>query len=306
MPGRALAGTGGNMICSMTGFGRGEQEGGGYRVQAEIRTLNHRFLDLHVRLPRLVTPLEDRLRKLVASRLARGRVELNLVVEPAGESAKGLVLDLALLPEVLAALEELRRLGNITAPVSLDHLLRFPELLTIKDKLEVDPETLWEPLAGAVTQALEAVHLMRRQEGENLKTELTQRLELIQTLLRDIGHWAQEVPRCYREKLADRLQDLLPEPGMLDDARLLQEVACLADRADITEELTRLASHVEQIGLSLEAAGPVGRKLDFLVQEMHREINTVGSKAADLKISQAVIDVKTELERLREQIQNIE
>jgi len=295
-----------NSMNSMTGFGRGETEGGGYKVQAEIRTLNHRFLDLHIRLPRTLLAMEERLRKLVASRLVRGRVELNLTLEPVGESSKYLALDTTLLSEVLVSLEDLRQRCHIGEPVALEHLLRFPDLITVKDRTDVDPEVMWELIAAAAGQALEAVVEMRRVEGENLKKELARRLGLIQDILRDIAQRASEVPRKYRDKLTERLQELLPEANPVDEARLLQEVAYLAERADIMEELTRLESHVDQMQASLEADGSVGRKMDFLIQEIHREINTVGSKVTELRIAQAVIAVKTELERLREQIQNVE
>ncbi|MBW1916659.1 MAG: YicC family protein [Deltaproteobacteria bacterium] len=294
------------MIKSMTAFGRGEAENPEKRMVVEIRTLNHRFLDLHFRLPRRFWGLEERLRKLLKAGIARGRVELNLEVVSLGEGNKSLVLDRALLREAQDILEEMRRLCTISETLQLEHLLRFPELITVQEPAPADEEATWEVLSQAVFQALEAVETMRQAEGQSLATDLQQRLELINRQLEEINTQALEVPRLYRERLEARLPQLLPGQPWADDSRLLQEVALLADRADISEELTRLRSHLEQFQQNLAGSGAVGRKLDFLLQEMNREINTIGAKANDLKISQAVVEVKNELERLREQVQNIE
>ncbi|MDD3580949.1 MAG: YicC family protein [Desulfobacca sp.] len=294
------------MINSMTAFGRGQAENSEKRLVVEIRTLNHRFLDLHFRLPRRFQGLEDRLRELLKSKIARGRVELNLEVMPLGQSNKTLVLDRALLQEAQELLEELRHCCSISEPVRLEHFLRFPELITIQEPVVEDEAANWEILSQALQQALDTIAAMRRTEGQNLANDLRQRLVLINRQLAAISVQAPEVPRLYRERLAARLTQILPEPALMEETRLLQEVALLADRADISEELTRLSSHLEQFQQSLASSGAVGRKLDFLIQEMHREINTIGSKANDLKISQAVVEIKNELERIREQVQNIE
>jgi uncharacterized protein (TIGR00255 family) len=294
------------MIKSMTAFGRGEAEGLGLKISVEVRTLNHRFLDFHLRLPRTYLPLEDRVRKLLSSRIARGRVEFTLIIEPLGESNKSVVLDRSLLQEVKQILEELRQFGDVQESLKLEHFLQFPDLITIREKSAADIAEVWNVLSQAVLQALEVVEAMRQVEGENLGVDLESRLELIDASLEEIRGRASLVPQIFRDKLADRLTQLLPETSLLDDSRLLQEVALMADRTDITEELTRLSSHLEQFRQTLGGNEPVGRKLDFLLQELHREINTIGSKAGDVQISQAVISIKGELERLREQVQNIE
>jgi len=294
------------MINSMTAFGRGQAENLKKRIVVEIRTLNHRFLDLHFRLPRRLQGLEDRLRQLLKSRIARGRVELNLEVTPLGESNRTLVLDRALLREAQEILDELRNCSQVHEDLRLEHFLRFPELVTVQEPITEDEESTWKVLSQALDQALTTVEAMRRAEGHNLATDLQQRLDVINRHLAAISAQAPEVPRLYRERLEARLTQMLPEPALIDDNRLLQEVALLADRSDITEELTRLTSHLEQFRWTLASSGAVGRKLDFLLQEMNREINTIGSKANDLKISQAGVEIKNELERLREQVQNIE
>ncbi|MFP3867440.1 MAG: YicC/YloC family endoribonuclease [Desulfobacteraceae bacterium] len=294
------------MIRSMTAFGRGEAENSQKRIIVEIRTLNHRFLDLHFRLPRKFLGLEDRLRKLLKSAILRGRVELTLEHVPLEEGTKGLVLDRTLLREAQEILEELRQTCAIPEPLQLEHFLHFPDLITSQEKGAAEEEDTWEVLSQAVLQALEAVEAMRQAEGKNLETDLQQRLALINRQVGEIQAQAIEVPRLYRERLEARLAQLLPEQPPVDETRLLQEVALLVDRADISEELTRLRSHLEQFHQHLAGSGAVGRRLDFLLQEMYREINTIGAKANELKISQAVVELKNELERLREQVQNIE
>lgn len=294
------------MIKSMTAFGRGEAENDDTRFLVELRTLNHRFLDFHFRLPRRFLFLEDRLRKLLKSRLARGRIELNLTVESLREGTKVLALDRALLAGARSVLEELQQCCAISEPLCLEHFLHFPDLISVRERAVEDEEAIWSVLSQAVLQALAVVEAMRQAEGVALEADLRHRLASVTQHMTEIRQQAALVPHHYQERLRARLADLLAEQCLPDDTRLFQEVALLAERADITEELTRLASHLEQFQETLTTSGPVGRKLDFLLQEMFREINTIGAKAGDLRISQAVVEVKGELERLREQVQNIE
>lgn len=294
------------MIKSMTAFGRGEAESADFRVGVELRTLNHRFLDVHLRLPRALLSLEDRLRKLLASRICRGRIEMNVTLTYLGRSPRSLVADVHLLREAAALLTDIQETCNLPEPWGWHQLLQIPELITLQETPPRDEEELWTVLATATHQALAVVEAMRRREGEYLQGELLTHLETVAEQLSVIVERATLIPAAYRDKLQTRLAQLLPESAPLDPQRLAQEVAILADRADITEELARLRSHLEQFQEILRAAGAVGRKLDFLLQEMNREINTIGSKATDVAIAQAVIAVKTDLERLREQVQNIE
>ncbi len=291
---------------SMTAFGRGEAEGTGCRLAVEVRTLNHRFLDLHLRLPRSLLGLEDRLRQLISSRIARGRVELSVSLTYTGQSPRSLVADTHLLQEAAALLNELQETFALPEPWGWEQLLHFPEVITLQETSPRDEEALWSVLSAAGQLALDVVEAMRRREGDYLRGELLTHLQRLVDQVDVIELRASTVPEAYRDRLQVRLAQLLPETAPLDPQRLAQEVAILADRADITEELARLRSHVEQFLQAMAAAGPSGRKLDFLLQEMNREINTIGSKATDAAISQAVIAVKTDLERLREQVQNIE
>ncbi len=294
------------MMKSMTAFGRGEAEGAGVRLAVEVRTLNHRFLDLHLRLPRSLLSLEDRLRKLISATIARGRVEMSVSLSYVGQSPRSLVVDGHLLQEAAALLTELQETYSLPTPWGWEQLLKFPEVISLQETPPGDEEALWKVLATAAQLALEVVEVMRRREGDYLRGELLTHLQRVIEQIDVIELLATAVPETYRDKLLARLAQLLPESSPIDPQRLAQEVALLADRADITEELARLRSHVEQFQATMTAAGPSGRKLDFLLQEMNREINTIGSKATDAGISQAVIVVKTDLERLREQVQNIE
>mgnify|MGYP005838370035 CR=1 FL=1 len=291
---------------SMTAFGRGEAEGSGCRLTVELRSLNHRFLDLHLRLPRSLLGLEDGLRKLIAKRIARGRVELTVSLSYIGQSPRSLVADAHLLQEAAALLTDLQETFSLPEPWSWNQLLSFPEIITIQETPQRDEEALWPVLANACQLALDVADEMRRREGDYLRSELLTLLQRVADRVDAIAPLAAAVPQTYRDRLQNRLAQLLTEASPVDPQRLAQEVAILADRADITEELARLRSHIEQFQQAMVSEGPSGRKLDFLLQEMNREINTIGSKAVDVEISQTVIAVKTDLERLREQVQNIE
>ncbi len=291
---------------SMTAFGRGEAEGSGCKMSVECRTLNHRFLDLHLRMPRSLMGLEERLRKLISTHMARGRVELSISLEYTGQSPRSLVADQDLLKDAAAILTTIQEAWALPEPWGWDQLLHFPEVVSLRETSPADDEVLWSVLGPATQKALDVVDGMRRREGEYLGTELR---GLLQRVVEQIGIIEQRVgtvPQSYRDKLTVRLAQLLPETNPVDPQRLAQEVAVLADRGDITEELARLRSHLEQFHLTLAAKKPLGRKLDFVIQELNREINTIGSKATDVGISQAVIEIKSELERLREQVQNLE
>ena len=294
------------MLKSMTAYGRGELETPDQKWVVELRSVNHRFLELSLNLPKRLWALEDRLRKLIKSRLSRGRVEMQLTWESLGDKSLTLRLDQNLVREVRAILQELQTAGDTQEPLRLDHFLRFSDLLVAKEAQTQDLEEIWETVFPAVAQALEVLEGMRLTEGEALASDLAGHLEVIRRELDRITAQAALLPQLWRERVTTRLAELLQEPIPVDESRLAQEVALMAERRDLSEELARLESHVSQFQQSLESQEPVGRKLEFLLQEMLREINTVGAKAGDLLISQAVLEVKGVLERLREQVQNIE
>jgi uncharacterized protein (TIGR00255 family) len=297
------------MIKSMTGYGRGEAEAPAQKWIVELRTLNHRFLDLALNLPKHLWALEDRFRKLIKSRLGRGRVEVQLSWETKPEYAFTLKLDQGLVAETQKLLQQLAAAAHLEEPLQLDHFLRFADYFISKERETPDLEEAWEFLSRALGQALEALEEMRRREGAALAAEMRTYIEAMQRALESVKAQADALPPLWREKVKTRLAEVLAETGGVDASRLAQEAAFLAERRDIQEELARLESHLSQFHGALTGAdtpGPVGRKLEFLLQEMLREVNTIGSKAGDLAVAQAVVDLKGYLERLREQVQNIE
>lgn len=290
----------------MTGYGKGEVEGATQKWSVELRSVNHRFLDLSLNLPRHLWALEDRFRKALKARLARGRVEMQLACETRPGGTGALRLDQGLAADVAAVLRELQRTAGLAEHLTLDHLLRFADWLIIREREAADLEETWALLSQALAQALDFLQQMRREEGAALAQELAEHLALLGREVERIRTQAAAFPELWRQKLTARLQELKGELGELDEGRLAQEIAFLAERRDVAEELARLDSHLAQFGEALTQGGPVGRKLEFLLQEMLREFNTIGAKAADLEISQAVLAAKGLLERLREQIQNVE
>jgi uncharacterized protein (TIGR00255 family) len=293
------------MIKSMTAYGRGEFEAPNQKWVVEFRSLNHRFLELSLNLPKRLWGLEDRLRKLVKSRIPRGRVEMQLTWESTGEKALTLKVDPEMARQTAAMLRQVLAAGELIEPLQLENLLHFSDLFITKENQELELEETWEAVSQAVNRALDVLEQMRLTEGAALAADLSLSLEAIRRELGRIQAQAPLLPQLWREKVSARLAELVGETGV-DETRLAQEVAFLAERRDLSEELARLESHLGQFDMSLKATEPVGRKQEFLLQEMLREANTIGSKAGDLLITQAVLEIKGSLERLREQVQNIE
>jgi uncharacterized protein (TIGR00255 family) len=295
------------MIKSMTAYGRGEAEGPNLKWVVELRTVNHRFLELSLNLPKRLWALEDRFRKFIKSRINRGRVDMQLSWEYLGERPTTLKLDQGAAAETRLVLLELQAAAGLEEPLTLAHFLPFSDLLISKEREpQEDPEATWALVSGAVDQALSALDEMRLTEGAALAADLAGHLEMIRSEMGRIAAQAPLLPQMWRERALARLAELFPEGPPVDETRLAQEVALMADRRDLSEELARLDSHLTQFQETLAAQGMVGRKQEFLLQEMLREANTIGSKAGDLTISQAVLEIKGALERLREQVQNIE
>ena len=293
-----------HMANSMTGFGRGEAIGSGYQVAIELKSVNHRFLEIVVRAPRNFSSFEERIRKMLQETYQRGRIEVYLnVVETEGRKRLAKVdNDLALSYD--KTLKDLALALHTAYETDIYRLVSLPDVLTIEEPV-VDLDILWGVCAEALLKASEGFGQMRRAEGGKLTVDLLARLDLISEHLQTIAERAPHVVTDYRERLHERLQTILAEVE-LEEARLASEVLYFADRASITEELVRFDSHLDQGREALRSRDPVGRKLDFLLQEMNREINTIGSKANDLKIGQQVVSVKSELEKIREQVQNLE
>jgi uncharacterized protein (TIGR00255 family) len=288
----------------MTGFGTAAADTAWGRINVELRSLNHRFTEVLVRLPRDLAPLEDRVRALVQRGIQRGRVEVTVSRENQGGRSRAVRADLALAREYQAATRQLKRALRLRGSVTLQHVLAFPEVVRLEETRE-DAETLWADLEKVVGAALDGLLRMRTEEGGRLAADTRERLDRVEALQGQVLERSQQVVGEYTVRLRQRLAELLGEVP-LDEARLAAELALFAERSDITEELTRLGSHLSQFRETMTGEGAVGRKLEFLLQEMGRETNTIGAKANDLEISRAVIAIKSELESLREQVQNVE
>jgi uncharacterized protein (TIGR00255 family) len=296
------------MICSMTGYGQAsfELEGTGFEVEA--RSVNHRHLDVKVRVPRGFSTFENELRAQASEQLVRGKVDIAVRATSGAPVADSVELDLAVAERYLAAARTLRERNGVAGDLEVSALLSLPGVIRVTER-QLGEEALRGALQSALGAALASLEEMRRAEGAAIDRDLRLRLECIEALLEQVATRSREVERSVRDKLRKRAEQLRDETGMLDDARLHQEVVWAADRMDISEECVRLRSHVAQFIAQLDGAGAgraAGRRLDFLLQEMGREVNTIGSKSADAPVAHQVVELKTELERIREQVQNIE
>lgn len=292
------------MPRSMTGYGRGEQVSEQAKVVIEVKSVNHRFGEIVCRLPRELSGLEDRFKAAVAEKVARGRVDVYFNREEYGEARRIIVLDKELASSYYNALTELADHLQISQAVDVESISRLPEVMTISAP-PTDLDAVWEESRGALDQALDNLTQMRMREGNRLADDIRQRVETIQNLVASIEDRAPLVVEEYRARLLERVAQLMGETPV-DPQRLAAEVVLYAERSSITEETVRLYSHLDQVRDVLSQELPVGRKLDFLVQEINREVNTIGSKSSDTAIARAVVEVKSELEKIREQVQNIE
>ncbi|MFZ5433397.1 MAG: YicC/YloC family endoribonuclease [Calditrichota bacterium] len=293
------------MIYSMTGYGRGEAVTDGVRILAEVRTLNNRFFDFSFRAPRSLQNFEGELRELCRSNIQRGKLSLSLSETRTAEAPTAARLDSVAAKRLTGELTALAAELGLEDRVTLEHLLHFPEMLAQADDPEISDLLL--KLAREATEfALQDLRRMREVEGRNLAADMATRLTLIEDTLSEIVKLAEVVPARAMEKLRDRVKRLTL-PQAYDEYRLEMELAILADRMDITEECVRLTGHIKAFRKTLEAPeGTAGKRLEFLLQEMHREANTVGSKTSSLEISHHGVRIREEIERLREQVQNIE
>ncbi len=293
------------MIKSMTGFGKGDSQIGNIHFQVELKSVNHRYMDISIRLPKMFTYLEENIRGLIKSYLKRGRIEVYIAYKNVGGSDVKVVVDMPLAKEYLNSLLEIERDLSVQSDITTSLIVSFPDVLKIEEKEENEDE-VWQCLHNALNDALIKLVRMRKEEGNKLKVDMLKRLNIIDDFLVQIKDRSPIIVQEYRQKLTDRIKEILNEQFDLDDNRIATEVALFADKSNITEEIVRLHSHIEQFTKILEEDDAVGRKLDFLLQEMNREINTIGSKANDLVIANLVINIKSELEKMREQVQNIE
>ncbi|MGI6669109.1 MAG: YicC/YloC family endoribonuclease [Acetivibrionales bacterium] len=292
------------MIKSMTGYGRGEISQDGREFLVEIKTVNHRYSDIFIKMPRHIGFLEDKVRGLVGRTISRGKIDVSVTYYNYSSNARYVTFDEALAEAYISAVETLRDRYGLKDDITVSLISKFPDVLRVEQEKE-DEEYLWSLLKIATENALASLIRMREIEGEGLKNALLERVDHIDEIVAKLTERAPEVPEEYRTKLMSRISELLGQHPV-DETRLAMEVAIFADRCSIDEEIVRLKSHIYQVREALQMDMPVGRKLDFLVQEMNREINTIGSKANDLVITRYVVEIKSEIEKIREQVQNIE
>ncbi len=291
-------------VMSMTGFGRGYVEREGRKLLLELKGVNHRFLDISMRLPKSLGAMEEPLKRKLQEKLSRGHVDVYLKYQNEAEGSKTVNVDDALLAAYLSSLKRIRKMHGLKDDVTLSTVLRMPDVIEAQGA-EDDEDLLKEILFEAADIALSEMQKMRVAEGERLKADLTIKLEGMLKEMAVIEQRSPQVVQDYSDKLKARILELT-EGAQLDEQRFNTEVAYMADRGSIDEEIVRFKSHVKHFSDTMKSGGAIGRKLDFIVQEMNREINTICSKAADLTITNAGITLKGEIEKIREQVQNIE
>ena len=293
------------MAKSMTGFGMGEYKDDKYNISVECKTINHKYLDVNPRLPRKVSFLEDRLRQLVKDYISRGRVDMFIKFDTVSSSGAKLVYDEDLAKQYFEILKRIKDGFDLKQEINPVEISKFPEIVSVTEA-EDDEEILWNALREASEKALMSLSNMRKEEGTKLEKDIIERSNLLEKYIDDAERFSDTVVEDYRSRLNQRIGEILENPALVDEARLAQEVAIYADKSSITEEIVRFRSHINQLRNTIVNDDSIGRKLDFLIQEMNREVNTIGSKSSAIDITNLVIQIKAELEKIREQVQNIE
>ena len=291
-------------MLSMTGYGKGEYVEGGLELTCEIKTVNNRYLDVSIKAPRIFAAYEDVVRNTIRKKLTRGHADVFISFKDKRERPTALAVDIALAGSYVAAAKALKEaFPDLTDDVTLSSVLRYPDVLKQEDSQSLDEE-MTKALDVALNMALDKLNEMRLVEGEKLKADMLSRVDTIEGIVGEISERAPLIAKEYREKLTARVQEYL-DGANIEESRLLTEVAVFTDKSNIDEELTRLRSHIEQFR-EIAKEGIVGRKLDFLVQEFNREANTTCSKSNDVTITRAGLNLKNEIEKIREQVQNLE
>ena len=292
------------MVKSMTGYGRAVETVNGREFTVELRSVNNRYLDCTVKLPRSLTFAEETVKQAVKATISRGKVDVFITVHSEGASDVKITLNEAMVEGYLAAMKEMAQKYAVTDDISVSLISRMPEVFSV-EKPEVDEEQLKNDLMSVVGKALENYDAMRAAEGKALENDLRNRGNTILELVAQVEAGNGQTVIDYRARLENKLREVLANTS-IDESRILTEAAIFADKVAVDEETVRLRSHLEQMNNMLTAGGAIGRKLDFLLQEMNRESNTIGSKCSDVKLARIVVDIKAELEKIREQTQNIE
>ncbi|MBC5996005.1 YicC family protein [Romboutsia ilealis] len=293
------------MAISMTGFGRGEYKDDNYYFLVECKTINHKYCDINIRLPRKISFLEDKARNFVKNYIKRGRVDIYIKLDLLGSEDVNLKFDETLANQYVNILREIRDKFDLADDISVMNVAKFPDIIKTEEK-EEDEDLLWSMLSKALEETLTKLKEMRSEEGQKLAQDVLERCDILQNTIEEIENNSYNVVIDYKEKLNNRINEILDNPSLIDENRLAQEVAIYADKSSITEEIVRFKSHIGQLRNTIVKDESIGRKIDFLIQEMNRETNTIGSKSSDLNITNLVVEIKSELEKIREQIQNIE
>lgn len=294
------------MIVSMTGYGRAESAKDGVRLEVEVRSVNNRFLDLAMRLPRVLSPLEGKIKEIVQTEVSRGRVNVSITLDEGAAAAEEIDFDPAVAEATIAFLKKMKRRFRLAGEIEVGTLAAFPDIVKRRKK-EWSEEEMWPPAEKLLRKALKEFHAMRRAEGKALEADLRKRIAILERELNLIERRSPSRVQEAREALRRRVNELLSGEGIqIAEERLAAEIALMADRLDCTEEVVRFHSHNAQFLACLSEGDAVGKRLNFLLQEMNREANTIGSKSNDAEIARASIVLKEEVEKIREQIQNIE
>lgn len=293
------------MAKSMTGFGAGECREEGFSISVEVRTINHKYLDMNIRIPRNYSFLEDRMRDFIKKSIFRGRTEVFVKADTTTSFDIDLKYDGELARKYFDILKKINSDFSLSKEITAVDISKFPEVITVEDSKE-DEDKMWSLLKKALDISIENLCEMRNLEGKKLVEDIEFRADLLMDYIKDIEDNSHLVVEEYRDRLKKRLSELLEGEVAVDETRLSQEVAIYADKSNITEEIVRFKSHIIQLRQNLKKEEPIGRRLDFIIQEMNREVNTIGSKSSDIKIADLVIQIKSELEKIREQVQNIE
>ena len=293
------------MAVSMTGFGRGEYKDDNYYFLVELKTINHKYADINIRLPRKISFLEDKARNLIKDHIKRGRVDLYIKLDLLGSEDVNLKFDETLASQYINILTQIKDKFDVIDDISVMNIAKFADVIKTEEK-EEDENLLWSMFKIALEESLKNLKEMRNEEGKKLAEDVIMRCNLLKNYIDEIEKYSYNVVIDYKEKLNNRISEILEDSSLIDENRLAQEVAIYADKSSITEEIVRFNSHIEQLKNTVIKNDSIGRKIDFLIQEMNRETNTIGSKSSNLNITNLVVEIKSELEKIREQIQNIE
>lgn len=292
------------MTRSMTGFGRAQSESAELSISVELKSVNHRYFELSTRVPRQYSFLEEKIKSYLSTRIARGKTECSVSILELNAADVEVQVNHGLVKAYLAALQDISGTYDIRNDASAMSLARFNDVLAVH-KVEADEEAIWAAVLPVLTEATDKFIAMREREGEKLKADICEKADHILALTEFVEARSPETVREYNEKIKARIRDLIGDVKV-DEQRLLTEAAIYADKVAVDEETVRLHSHIDQLKSMFEDDGAVGRKMDFLVQEINREANTIGSKCSDLEITSRVLEIKGDVEKIREQVQNIE